>query len=111
MFPTKVIASASMLLYHLQTMKQKLWTTLVTYLAYCINKQRQEGSMRCKMNKFTLLDGPYLVIRSEVFVNVRRLVMNLGRSCLLKTGVRAKVRANDVRLVYGWSTVGLRSSS
>ena len=57
------------------------------------------------MSKFTLLDEPSLIISSGVFVNVRKLVMNLDQSCLLKTGVRAKVRANDVRLVFGWSSV------
>ena len=39
LFPTKVIASIVMFLYHLQTMKQKLWLTLITYLAYCIDKE------------------------------------------------------------------------
>ena len=111
MSPTKVIAFTTMFLYHLQTMKQKLWITLVTYLACCIDNQHQESRIRHKMNNFTLLDGPSLIISSGVFVNVRKLVMNLGRSCLLKTGVRAKVRANDVRLVYGWSSAVLRSSS
>ena len=67
--------------------------------------------MRHEMSNFTLLDGPHLVISPGVFVNVRKLVMNLGRSCLLKTRARAKVRANDVRLVYGWSSAGLRSAS
>ena len=35
----KVVASISMFLYPLQTMKQKLWITLITYLAYCIDKE------------------------------------------------------------------------
>ena len=39
LFPTKVIASIVMFFYHLQTMKQKLWLTLITYLAYCIDKE------------------------------------------------------------------------
>ena len=52
---TKVIASTPIFLYHLKTMKQELWTTLVMYLAFCIDKQRQEGRMRCEMSKFTVL--------------------------------------------------------
>ena len=58
----KVIASIAMFLYHSQTMKQKLWTSVVMYMAYCIDKQRQEGRMRCKMNKFTVLENPPLLL-------------------------------------------------
>lgn len=39
LFLTKVIAFTPMFLYHLQTMKKKLWISLITYLAYCIDKK------------------------------------------------------------------------
>ena len=39
MFLTKVIAPVTMFSYHLHTMKYKLWIALVTYLAYCIDKE------------------------------------------------------------------------
>ena len=61
----KVIASIAMFLYHSQTMKQELWTTLVMYMAYFIDKQRQEGHMRCKMNKFTVLESPTSLLQQE----------------------------------------------
>ena len=54
----KVFVSITMFLYHLQTIKQELWTTLVMYLDYCIDKQLQEGRMRCEMSKFTVLGSP-----------------------------------------------------
>ena len=38
-FLTKVVAICSLNHYPLWTMKQKLWITLVTYLAYCIDKE------------------------------------------------------------------------
>ena len=55
----KAIASIVIFLYHLQIMKHELWTTLVTYLAYCIDKGLQKGRMRCKMSNFTVLKTPY----------------------------------------------------
>ena len=67
------------------------------------------------MSKLTLLETPHWVICFRVLINMMKLVMKLDQSCLLKTGVRAKVRAkvraNDVRLVYGWSSLVLRSVS
>jgi len=38
-FLTKVVAICPLNHYPLRTMKQKLWITLVTYLAYCIDKE------------------------------------------------------------------------
>jgi len=58
----KIIVTFMNFLYHLQTMKQKLWTTFVMYLHYCIDKQLPEGRMRCKMSKFTLLESPILIL-------------------------------------------------
>ena len=39
MIPTKVIEIITVFLYHFETMKQKLWITLITYIAYCIDKE------------------------------------------------------------------------
>ena len=63
----KVIASIAMFLYHLQTMKQKLWIKLVTDLAFCIDKHLPEGRMRCKMSNYTLLKTPYWNILNREF--------------------------------------------
>ena len=38
-FLTKVIAVFMVFMYHFETMKQKLWITLITYIAYCIDKE------------------------------------------------------------------------
>ncbi len=38
-FLTKVVAICPLNHYPLRTMKQKLWITLFTYLAYCIDKE------------------------------------------------------------------------
>ena len=56
----KAVASYLIFLYQFQTVKQKLWTTLVMYSAFCINKQQPDGRMRCKMNKLTLLRSALL---------------------------------------------------
>ena len=60
---TKVIASIVIFLYHLQTLKQKLWITLIMYLAYYIDKQQLEGCLMDEMNKLTLLESPTLFMR------------------------------------------------
>ena len=61
----KVIASTTMFLYHLKTMKHKLWTSLVIYMAYCIYNKLQEGRMRCKMSNYTLLKRPPSLLQQE----------------------------------------------
>ena len=55
-----VVEAFLIFLYHLQTMKQQLWTLLDMYLDCCIEQQRQKARMRCKMNKFTVLEHPSL---------------------------------------------------
>ena len=39
----KVIAVSRRILYRVWTMKQKLWLTLITYLAYCIDKEQYKA--------------------------------------------------------------------
>ena len=56
-------------MYHFQTMKQELWITLVIYMAYCIDKQRQKSRIRHKMSKLTVLRAAFLLIPQGVLIN------------------------------------------
>ena len=61
-------------------MKQKLWTTLIMYLAYCIVKVLWEGRMRCKMSNYTLLERPALIIAIKGIIKAGDIEMKLVRS-------------------------------
>ena len=50
-------------------MKQELWITLVIYMAYCIDKQRQKSRIRHKMSKLTVLRAAFLLIPQGVLIN------------------------------------------
>ncbi len=51
----KVIAFMTVFLYRLQTMKQKLWITLITYLAYCIDKELYKAIVYLKTQAKVLI--------------------------------------------------------
>jgi hypothetical protein len=53
----KAIAAFMMFLYHLKTIKQKLWLKLVVHAAFCTLKKLYHGCMRDGMNKLTLLES------------------------------------------------------
>ena len=92
MFPTKVVASISMFLYPLQTMKQKLWITLITYLAYCIDKELYKAidylktqvevllEQQEKQNKRILLTNKQ---RMRIAAKAKRLTRKMLKDCTL----------------------------
>ena len=49
-------------LLFLRSMKQKLRTMFVMYLANYTEKQPLKSRMKCKMNQFTVLENPKLTI-------------------------------------------------
>ena len=71
--PMKVIAFMTVFLYHLQTMKQKLWITLITYLAYCIDKELYKAIDYLKTQAEVLIEHQEKQNKRILLTNVQRM--------------------------------------
>jgi putative transposase len=69
----KVIAIMTVFLYHLQTMKQKLWITLITYLAYCIDKELYKAIDYLKTQAEVLIEHQEKQNKRIILTNRQRM--------------------------------------
>ena len=69
----KVIAVLTVFLYHLQTMKQKLWITLITYLAYCIDKELYKAIDYLKTQAEVLIEHQEKQNKRIILTNRQRM--------------------------------------
>ena len=69
----KVIAFMTVFLYGLQTMKQKLWITLITYLAYCIDKELYKAIDYLKTQAEVLIEHQEKQNKRILLTNVQRM--------------------------------------
>ena len=60
-------------LYHLQTMKQKLWITLITYLAYCIDKELYKAIDYLKTQAEVLIEHQEKQNKRIILTNRQRM--------------------------------------
>jgi putative transposase len=69
----KVIAVLTVFLYHLQTMKQKLWIMLITYLAYCIDKELYKAIDYLKTQAEVLIEHQEKQNKRIILTNRQRM--------------------------------------
>jgi len=60
-------------LYHFRTMKQKLWITLITYLAYCIDKELYKAIDYLKTQAEVLIEHQEKQNKRILLTNVQRM--------------------------------------
>ena len=60
-------------LYHLRTMKQKLWITLITYIAYCIDKELYKAIDYLKTQAEVLIEHQEKQNKRILLTNVQRM--------------------------------------